>query len=48
LDIWANGDDQWLINLVTDRQIEKVVLGDKYLPDVDRANNYWPRQETNE
>jgi hypothetical protein len=48
LDIWANGDDQWLINLVTDRQIEKVALGDKYLPDVDRANNYWPRQETNE
>ena len=37
--VWRSGDNAMVVNLKSDKKIKSVLLGDKSIPDVNRANN---------
>jgi len=37
--VWRTGTEAFVVELKSDKQIKKVLLGDKRIPDVNRANN---------
>jgi len=42
--IWQNGNNIYSIILNTNKEIQKIDLGDKIIPDVDRENNIWEKK----
>lgn len=42
--VWQNNNSNYSISLDTNKEIEKIELGDSIIPDVDRENNIWEKK----
>ena len=46
IEIWKNNDGQIAVNLLTDKKIDRAILGDKDIPDVNPQNNVYSTDST--